>query len=129
DEAPLRYPGARRVAAEELLRLDVDVIAPCGTSGMIAGNAPLRCRVVASGANAAVTPEAERTLAAAGVTVVPDFVANAGGVLGSHFWPLRLSDAAVDALLERRFRAIVAGLLARAGTERVPVPELARTLA
>jgi glutamate dehydrogenase (NAD(P)+) len=130
DDAPLCYPGARRVAPEELLGLGVDVVAPCGTMGMIATARPAaRCRVVAPGANAAITPEAERGLAAAGVTVLPDFVANAGGVLVSHFWPLPLPPAAIDALLERHFRAIVDRLLARAAAEGRSPSDLARALA
>src|SRR5439155_7017134 len=126
DEALLHYPGAHRVPTEELLGLGADVVAPCATSTMVDTQSvrALRCRVIAPGANAAVTPAAERALAAAGVTVLPDFVANAGGVLVSHFWPLPLSAGAVAALLERRFRAIVEALLARATAERTPPSEL-----
>src|SRR6185369_106823 len=51
------------------------------------------------------------------------------GILVSHFWPLPLPADAIDALLERRFRAIVARVLARAAADRVSLPELARTLA
>jgi glutamate dehydrogenase (NAD(P)+) len=131
DEALLHYPGARRVPPEEILGLGVDVVAPCATSTMldVQGARALRCQVIAPGANAAVTPAAERALAARGITVLPDFVANAGGVLVSHFWPLPLSAGAIAALLERRFRAIVEALLARAAAERTAPPELARKIA
>jgi glutamate dehydrogenase (NAD(P)+) len=91
--------------------------------------ANVRCRVVAPGANAAVTREAETALQAAGALVVPDFVANAGGILASHFWPLELPSSALEALLERRYRAIVRGLLARATRDGVAPAELARRLA
>src|SRR5262249_32355436 len=81
DDAPLRYSGARAADPEELFALGVDVLAPCATVGMI--DAALarraRCRVVSSGANGALTADAEAVLGARGVSVVPDFVADAGG--------------------------------------------------
>jgi len=131
EEAPLHYPDGRRVAPGEVLGLPVDVLAPCATARMLdaASCQRARCRVVAAGANAAVTLEAEARLAAAGITVLPDFVANAGGILVSHFWPLPLPAAAVDHLLERRFRTIVEGLLTRAALAGVTPPELARRFA
>jgi len=131
DEAPLHYPGGRRVDPGDLLSAGFDVLSPCATTRMIdAGSAGrVRCRVVSPGANAAVTADAETILAVAGVTVIPDFVANAGGILTSHFWPLRLPSAAVDLLLERRFRALVGTLLARAAAHGVSPAELARLAA
>jgi len=129
--APLHYAGGCQAAPEELLGLPVDVLAPCATARML--DAPssqrLRCRVVAPGANAAVTLDAEARLGVAGVTVLPDFVANAGGILVSHFWPLPLPAAAVDTLLERRFRTIVETLLARAALAAATPAELARRFA
>lgn len=131
DDAPLRYSGARAADPEELFALGVDVLAPCATVGMI--DAALarraRCRVVSSGANGALTADAEAVLGARGVSVVPDFVANAGGILVSHFWPLALPDVAIDALLERRFRAVVEDLLRRAAALGTTPTALARTLA
>jgi len=131
DEALLHYAGGRRVDPADLLGAGFDVLSPCATTRMIdAENARrVRCRVVSPGANAAVTAGAETTLAAAGVTVIPDFVANAGGILTSHFWPLRLPEEAVDLLLERRFRALVGTLLARAAAYGVSPAQLARAAA
>jgi glutamate dehydrogenase (NAD(P)+) len=131
EDAPLHYGAGQRVGPDDVLGLPVDVLAPCATTKMLDGASwrRARCRVVASGANAAVTPEAEAGLQAAGVLVVPDFVANAGGILAAHFWPLELPAAAVHLLLERRFRAIVEALLARAATEGVAPADLARRLA
>jgi len=131
DDAPLDYPGAHAVDPHELLALGADVIAPCATVGMIDGTLArrVRCRVVSSGANAALTDDAETVLGGRGTIVVPDFVANAGGVLVSHFWPLQLPDSAIDALLERRFRAIVEDLLSRAARRATTPAALARKLA
>ncbi len=130
EDAPLHHPRGRRVAPADVLDVPADVLAPCATTAMLDATSwrRARCRVVAPGANAAVTPEAETGLQAAGVIVVPDFVANAGGILASHFWPLELPPAATRAL-ERRFRAIVDALLARAATEGTPPADVARRLA
>ncbi|GLW08627.1 glutamate dehydrogenase [Microtetraspora sp. NBRC 13810] len=70
----------------ELLELDVDLLVPAALEGVItAGNAPrVRARLVVEGANGPVTPEADEVLADAGVTVVPDILANAGGVIVSY---------------------------------------------
>jgi glutamate dehydrogenase (NAD(P)+) len=131
DDAPLHYRGGQRLAPEEALAVPVDVLAPCATTRMLDGASVrhVRCRVVSPGANAAVTPEAEAGLRAAGAMVVPDFVANAGGILASHFWPLELPPAALRALLERRYREIVDALLARAAAEGTSPGEVARRLA
>jgi glutamate dehydrogenase (NAD(P)+) len=131
DDAPRCYPGGRQTTPEELFGTPVDVLAPCATSGMLdrAAAGRVRCRVVAPGANAAVTADAEAVLDAKGVTLIPDFVANAGGILVAHFWPLPLDAAAVDALLEGRYRAIARALIRRAAAERTGVPLLARALA
>ena len=131
DDAPLHYPDARAADPEELFGLGVDVLAPCATVGMIdvALARRLRCRVVSSGANGPLTTDAEAVLGTRGVSVVPDFVANAGGILVSHFWPLALPDVAIDGLLERRFRAVVEDLFRRAAAAGTTPAALARTLA
>ena len=109
----------------------VDVLAPCATAHMVTGRswARVRCRVVSPGANAALTLEAEDRLASAGVTVLPDFVTSAGGVLVSHFWPLDPPPAAADALIDGRFRRLVEALLQRAERARVPPAAFARDCA
>jgi glutamate dehydrogenase (NAD(P)+) len=131
DDAPLEYPGARRVDADAILGLGADVLAPCATVGLIDADAArkARCRVVAPGANAAVTAGAEAILGAAGVTLLPDFVTNAGGVLVSHFWPIPLDDATIEALLEVHFHGVVTDLLRRAAAMRTTPADLARQLA
>jgi glutamate dehydrogenase (NAD(P)+)/glutamate dehydrogenase (NADP+) len=131
DDVPLHYPGARPVERDALLGLGVDVLSPCATAGMIDAERArgVRCRILCSGANAAVTADAERILEAGGAIVLPDFVTNAGGVLVSHFWPLPLSERAIEMLLERRFRAVVDDLLQRARATDTAPATLARTLA
>jgi glutamate dehydrogenase (NAD(P)+) len=81
------YPGAERVTNQELLELECDVLAPCALQNQItAANADrVRCRVLAEGANGPTTLEADETLTEKGVLILPDVLANAGGVTVSYF--------------------------------------------
>ncbi|MDQ4144756.1 MAG: glutamate dehydrogenase [Actinomycetota bacterium] len=76
-----------RVTPDELLELDCDVLVPAALGGMIHHrNADrLRCKMVVEGANSPTTPAADDVLRERGIYVVPDVVANAGGVIGSYF--------------------------------------------
>ncbi|WP_084962615.1 Glu/Leu/Phe/Val family dehydrogenase [Thermoactinospora rubra] len=80
------YRHADALSHEELLELDVDVLVPAALEGVItAGNAArIRARLIVEGANGPTTPEADEILAAQGATVVPDILANAGGVIVSY---------------------------------------------
>jgi len=80
------FPGLSKISNEELLSLDVDVLVPAALEGQItAGNArSVRAKVIVEGANGPVTSEADRILTERGVTIVPDILANAGGVVVSY---------------------------------------------
>jgi glutamate dehydrogenase (NAD(P)+) len=79
--------GADEVTNEELLLLDCDVLAPCALEQVIhSGNADrVRARIVVEGANGPTTPAADDILEDKGVLVLPDVLANAGGVVVSYF--------------------------------------------
>jgi glutamate dehydrogenase (NAD(P)+) len=81
------FSGGDAVTNEELLRLDCDVLAPCALEQTITErNADrVRARIVVEGANAPTTPAADEILEQNGVTVVPDVLANSGGVIVSYF--------------------------------------------
>lgn len=80
-------PGTDRITNDELLELDVDVLVPAALEGVIGhDNAErIKARFIVEGANGPVTPAADAILAEAGVTVVPDILANSGGVAVSYF--------------------------------------------
>jgi len=80
-------PGISRISNEELLELDVDVLVPAALEKQITEkNADkIKAKIVVEGANGPTTPEAERILVSKGKYVVPDILANSGGVVVSYF--------------------------------------------
>ena len=81
------FPGATEITAEEFWGLDVDVLSPCAMENTINDDtAPLiKTKLVVEGANGPTTLDGEEILLKNGVTVVPDILANAGGVTVSYF--------------------------------------------
>jgi glutamate dehydrogenase (NAD(P)+) len=81
------YGGAEQIDRDELLALDVDVLVPAALEAQIsARNANrVKAKVIAEGANAPLTTEADAELNARGVLILPDILANAGGVVVSYF--------------------------------------------
>jgi len=80
------FNSTRKITNEELLELECDFLIPAALEGQIhKGNADnIRAKVIVEGANGPVTPEADKALDQKGVKVVPDILANAGGVTVSY---------------------------------------------
>jgi len=81
------YPGVERVSNSELLEIECDVLAPCATENQITSeNADrIKCKILSEGANGPTTPKADKILHDKGIFVIPDILANAGGVTVSYF--------------------------------------------
>ncbi|MDQ7799976.1 MAG: Glu/Leu/Phe/Val dehydrogenase [Armatimonadota bacterium] len=81
------FPQAARISGKELLELPCDILVPAALEGQItAENADrVQAKLVIEGANGPTTPEADDRLQRRGVLVVPDIVANSGGVIVSYF--------------------------------------------
>ena len=81
------FDGAEPITNEDLLTLDVDVLAPCAKENQITDEnaGDIKAKIVAEGANGPTTPEADEILNEHGVLVIPDILANAGGVTVSYF--------------------------------------------
>jgi glutamate dehydrogenase (NAD(P)+) len=79
--------GAESVSNEELLLLDVGVLIPAALENQITDKnaSKIKAKFIAEGANGPTTPEADRILESNGVIVIPDVLANAGGVVCSYF--------------------------------------------
>lgn len=81
------YPNVERVSNSELLELECDVLVPAATENQIrSDNADrIKCKVLAEGANGPTTAAADEILHKKGIFVIPDILANAGGVTVSYF--------------------------------------------
>ena len=87
EQKNLDAPGTDRISNAELLHLDVDVLIPAALSDAITAQSAsgIKAKIVVEGANAPTTPEGDAILNANGVLVVPDILANSGGVIVSYF--------------------------------------------
>ncbi|ADG06677.1 Glu/Leu/Phe/Val dehydrogenase [Kyrpidia tusciae DSM 2912] len=104
--------GPQRIDSSELLELDVDILIPAALEGVITGaNAPrIKARIVAEAANGPTTPEADQILYDNGIMVIPDILANSGGVTVSYFeWVQNLTNDywSEDEVNRRLHRAMV----------------------
>ena len=110
--------GARVIPAEELVGVDCELLVPAALEDMITvGNAAsIKAKVVLELANGPVTPDADKILEERGIVVLPDILANAGGVTVSYFewvqnrqgyyWDLEEIHARLRKIMEREGRAI-----------------------
>lgn len=115
-------PYGEIIPSRDLLELHCDILAPCALQNQITAenSSRINCRIVAEGANGPTTLEADDMLQARGIIVLPDILANAGGVIVSYFewvqglqnltWPLeeinmRMRDILTDALARTQRRA------------------------
>jgi glutamate dehydrogenase (NAD(P)+) len=111
------------ITNEELLELDVDVLIPAALGGVLHdGNArAVKASIVVEAANNPTTPEADKLLQDAGVRILPDVLANAGGVTGSYFeWA---QDIQVFHWKEERFNAELKDVMERAFRETASFSE------
>jgi glutamate dehydrogenase (NAD(P)+) len=81
------FPGGEPIDNEQLFALDVDVLVPAALENQITEDnaSVIKARIVAEGANGPTTPDAHRQLHERGIFVIPDILANAGGVTTSYF--------------------------------------------
>src|SRR5579859_659087 len=131
------YGGGDRISNEELLELDVDVLVPAATEAQINGHnaGAVRARVIAEGANAPLDPDADEVLNDRGALILPDILANAGGVVVSYlewvqdqqayFWAAGEVNARLREVMVRSYQQVVARASARSLPLRAAAMELA----
>jgi glutamate dehydrogenase (NAD(P)+) len=114
------FDGVEEIDARELLSTSCDVFIPAALGGMIhADNADLLdCKLLLEGANSPTTPKADDILTDKGVLVIPDVMANAGGVVVSYFewvqnlqhfrWDEREVNDKLGTIMRRAFREVMA---------------------
>ncbi|MBL8241347.1 MAG: Glu/Leu/Phe/Val dehydrogenase [Bryobacterales bacterium] len=83
----LDFPEAQNLTAEQAMRLECDVLLPAAKENVITSEnaASLNCKIICEGANGPTTAPADSILADRGIFVIPDILANAGGVTVSYF--------------------------------------------
>ena len=113
-------PGTSRISNDELLALKCDILIPCALQNAItlANADQIKARIIIEGANGPTTPHAEEVLCRKGIFVLPDVLANAGGVTVSYFewvqnqqgysWSEEEVNARLDAVMRHAFREVVA---------------------
>lgn len=81
------YHNCKVISNDDLLALDVDVLAPCALDGTITSNnaGGIKARIIVEGANGPVTANANEILSGRNTMIVPDILANGGGVVVSYF--------------------------------------------
>ncbi len=111
-------PGTEPISNEDLLELDVDVLYPAALENAVTADnaANIKARIMCELANGPTTPEADKILFENGVFVLPDFLANAGGVTVSYFeqvqntanyyWPLEDIHVQLDRRMTTAFHDV-----------------------
>ena len=112
------FPGAQAVSVEDVLEVPCDVLVPAATEGVItkANAARVQARIVSEAANGPTTPEADKILFNRGTLVIPDILANAGGVtvsyfewvqdLQSFFWGVEEITQKLEVIMNRAYAAV-----------------------
>src|SRR6266702_4010861 len=112
-------PETDAVTNAELLELPCDILVPAALENQLTGRnaARVKARLIIEGANGPTTPDADRIFNDRGITVVPDILANAGGVTVSYFewvqglqrffWSEHEINEQLEAIMTRSFHAVV----------------------
>ncbi len=114
-----KYPNAAPISNHELLELECEVLIPAATENQITSQnaSRIKCRILAEGANGPTTAAADDILEQRGVFVIPDILANAGGVTCSYFewvqdrmgyfWKESLVNERLQDVMEASFQDVV----------------------
>lgn len=125
------YPGAEVLSKEALMGIDCDILIPAARPDVIRlDNAPdIRARLVLQGANIPATAEAEQSLHERGVLCVPDFIANAGGVICAAMEYHGSTETAALQSIQEKLRRNTRLVLERARDEGISPRQAAVALA
>jgi len=112
------YPGGKPISREEFFRLKADIFIPAALEAQIGVDEArdIQVRLVAEGANGPCTPEGEKILLDRGIDIIPDVLANAGGVTVSYYewvqnkrsesWTLEEVDTRLEKAMKKAYREV-----------------------
>ena len=112
------YKNYKKISNEEILVKKCDVLVPCALENSIDNhNAPkINAKVIAEGANGPITTEADKILFKRSIIVIPDILANSGGVIGSYFewmmnrtgenWDVKTYNKKLDMMITNAFKKV-----------------------
>jgi glutamate dehydrogenase len=116
----VQYPGAHPLSNRDLLELDCDILIPAALENVITEeNAPrIKAKIIAEGANGPTTPKADEIIHQRGIFIIPDILANAGGVTVSYFemvqnqmnyfWTVEEVRSKLEKIMQTAFRDVLA---------------------
>lgn len=127
----INYSPGNVLKNEELFELPVDILIPAALPDVInqSNVEKIKARIIVEAANIPATPEIEEILHKRGILVVPDFVANAGGVISSYAEYKKFGQEKMFRLIERKIKRNVKIVLNRAKTEGVKPRDAALEIA
>ncbi|MEZ4309519.1 MAG: glutamate dehydrogenase, partial [Polyangiaceae bacterium] len=112
------YPAGKPITREEFFKTKVDIFAPCALEGQIGVEEAqwIQARLVGEGANGPCTPEGEKVLIDRNIDILPDILANSGGVTVSYYewvqnkrseqWTLEDVDQKLEKAMKRAYREV-----------------------
>lgn len=123
--------GAKEMETEELLTQPVEILVTAATTDVIhSGNKDeIKAKMIVQGSNIPMTEEIEAELVERGILIVPDFVANAGGVISSYAEHVGKSPEEMFKMVEEKITSVTRAVLERAQSEKRDLRQVALEIA
>ena len=130
-KSPIEYPGGTKIETGQIFGLPVDVLIPAAVTDSIndKNKNEIKAKIIVEGSNIPMREAVEEELFQKGVLVVPDFVANAGGVISSYAEYRGYSHEKMFRLVERKIKSATTAVLKRSLKENRNPREVAMEIA
>jgi glutamate dehydrogenase (NAD(P)+) len=125
------WPDGEKIATNKAVEMDCDVLIPAARPDVINAEnvARVQAKIIVPGANIAVTADAERALHDMGILCIPDFIANAGGVICAAIEYQGAPESTVFPVIDQKIRRNTRAVLADARSRQIPPRQAAVELA
>ncbi len=127
----INYPKGAKLGSEDILGIEADVLITAAVPDLVTSNnvGKVNAKLIVEGSNIAMTPEIEKILHNKGILIVPDFVANAGGVISSYVEYIHGTSEKMFKLVEQKVRKNTELVLKAAKKENVMPRDAAMEIA